>query len=215
MVQDIQQGRVIFENDEIEAGNIIWTAGVGAPKLTREMEGVELDKAGRITVDPQLSIPNFPETFAIGDIAKITDADGKPVPGISPAAIQAGEYLAKLLARQIREGEKGREAHEGFEYFDKGYMATIGRSAAVARLGNDKLGQVKFSGFLAWLAWLFVHLIFLIGFRNRVIVMIQWFYSYIAYRRGSRIIFGDFTRKDFLREKGEELHREEEEEALV
>jgi NADH:ubiquinone reductase (H+-translocating) len=183
-VKSIAQGRVELENGQvIEAENIIWGAGVSASPLTKKL-GVELDGAGRVKVNPDLSLPGRPEVFAIGDLALVLDEEGKPVPGVSPAAMQ----MAKHVARIIRDGlELGREraARPRFRYWDKGTMATIGRSAAVA-----KIGRIEFNGFLAWIAWLFVHLIFLIGFRNRLAVLLQWAYSYIAYKRGARIITG-------------------------
>lgn len=164
----------------IRAENIIWAAGVSASPLTAKL-GVELDRAGRVKVNPDLSLPGHPEVFAIGDLALVLDKDGKPVPGVSPAAMQMGRYIARLIQEEIATGKN--KAREPFKYFDKGTMATIGRSAAVA-----KIGKLEFSGFLAWVAWLLIHLLFLIGFRNKVAVLWQWTYSYITYKRGARII---------------------------
>ena len=164
------------------AENIIWAAGVGASPLTRKL-GVELDRAGRIKVNPDLSLPGFPNAFAIGDIASLVDANGILVPGVSPAAMQEGKHVAKILNDELDRGPQARRP--AFTYWDKGTMATIGRSAAVA-----KVGDLELSGFSAWIAWLFVHLIFLVGFRNKIAVLLQWFYSYLAYRRGSRIVTG-------------------------
>lgn len=184
-VQDIRPGEVITASETISAGNIIWAAGVGAVPLTRSL-GVELDRGGRIKVAPDLSIPGHPEAFAIGDIAALVDANGVPVPGVSPAAMQMGRFAARQIAREIREGRPPAAGERGrFAYFDKGTMATIGRSRAVAAMAG-----MKFGGMLAWLMWLFVHLVFLIGFRNKVSVMLSWTYSYFTYKRGARVIYG-------------------------
>ena len=181
-VKDIRAGEVELANGEvIRAGNILWAAGVSATPLTKQL-GVELDRAGRIKVNPDLSLPGHPEIFAIGDMALVLDANGKPVPGVSPAAMQMGKHVAKIIAAELETPARST-TRPGFKYWDKGTMATIGRSAAVAWLG-----KLKFSGLLAWLAWLFIHLIFLIGFRNRLAVLFQWTYSYFSYRRSARII---------------------------
>lgn len=166
----------------IEAANIIWAAGVGACPLTRKL-GVESDRAGRIMVSPDLSIPGFPDAFAIGDIAHVTGKDGQLVPGVSPAAIQMAQHVARVIRAELVMGSRIRRTP--FVYVDKGSMATIGRSAAVA-----KIGDLEFSGVLAWIAWLLVHLLFLIGFRSKAAVLLQWTYSYFTYKRGARIIFG-------------------------
>ena len=267
-VKAIRDGEVELDTGEIvRAGNILWAAGVSATPLTKKL-GVELDKAGRVKVNPDLSLPGHPEVFAIGDLALVLQENGKPVPGVSPAAMQMGKHVAKLIEKEIEtdqslarpsatlsraNGEKisrkedppieplnqsndgvaqasspasspgvppgvragsetqpqlaagtdcatgliGRDKARGnlessgtnpmprptFKYWDKGTMATIGRSAAVAWVG-----RFKFSGWFAWLAWLFIHLIFLIGFRNRLAVLFQWAYSYFSYKRSARII---------------------------
>jgi NADH dehydrogenase len=182
-VKSINQGRVDLENGEtIFAENIIWAAGVSASPLTQTL-GVELDRAGRVKVNPDLSVPGHPEVFAIGDMALVLGEDGKPVPGVSPAAMQMAKHIARLIETELMPG--GKTPRPPFQYRDKGSMATIGRSAAVA-----KMGRFEFSGFPAWLAWLGVHLIFLIGFRNKVAVLWQWAYSYFTYKRGARIITG-------------------------
>lgn len=181
-VKDIRAGEVELEGGEIiRAENILWAAGVSATPLTKNL-GVELDKAGRVKVNPDLSAPNHPEIFVIGDMALVLEADGKPVPGVSPAAMQMGRHVARIVEDEIDLGA-GRSPRPSFKYWDKGTMATIGRSAAVAQVG-----KFHFSGFLAWLAWLFIHLIFLVGFRNKLAVLIQWTYSYFAYKRSARII---------------------------
>jgi NADH dehydrogenase len=183
-VKNITQGRVELESGQvIEAENIIWGAGVSASPLTKKL-GVELDRAGRVKVEPDLSLPGHPEVFAIGDMALVLDDEGKPVPGVSPAAMQMAKHVARIIRAEL-EPDRQVAARPAFKYWDKGTMATIGRSAAVA-----KIGRIEFNGFLAWVAWLFVHLIFLIGFRNRLAVLLQWAYSYVAYKRGARIVTG-------------------------
>lgn len=182
-VKSISQGRLDLENSEtIFAENIIWAAGVSASPLTAKL-GVELDRAGRVKVNPDLSVPGHPEVFAIGDMALVLGEDGRPVPGVSPAAMQMARYVARMIEHELVPG--GSCARPPFRYRDKGAMATIGRSAAVA-----KVGRLEFSGFPAWLTWLGVHLIFLIGFRNKLAVLLQWAYAYITYKRGARIITG-------------------------
>jgi NADH dehydrogenase len=181
-VKNIREGEVELASGEIiHAGNILWAAGVSATPLTKKL-GVELDKAGRVKVNPDLSLPGHPEVFAIGDMALVLKEAGKPVPGVSPAAMQMGRHVAQIIENEIRPGST-RASRPAFKYWDKGTMATIGRSAAVAWIG-----KFKFSGLLAWLAWLFIHLIFLIGFRNRLAVLFQWTYSYFSYKRSARII---------------------------
>src|SRR5438093_4013417 len=167
----------------IRAENILWAAGVSATPLTKKL-GVELDHAGRVKVNPDLSLPGHPEVFAIGDMALVLQANGKPVPGVSPGAMQMARHVARIISDELDLGP-GRAPRPPFKYWDKGTMATIGRSAAVAFIG-----KAKFSGFSAWVAWLFVHLIFLIGFRNKLAVLLQWAYSYFAYKRGARIVTG-------------------------
>jgi len=181
-VKAIRAGEVELANGEIiRAGNILWAAGVAATPLTKKL-GVELDKAGRIKVNPDLSLPGHPEIFAIGDMALVGQENGKPVPGVSPAAMQMGKHVARLIENEINAQAQPAE-RPAFKYWDKGTMATIGRSAAVAWIG-----RFKFSGWFAWLAWLFIHLVFLIGFRNRLAVLFQWTYSYFSYKRSARII---------------------------
>jgi len=183
-VKDIRSNTVELEGGEtIAAENIIWAAGVSANSLTKKLV-IELDRAGRVKVNPDLSVPAFSNVFAIGDMALVMQENGKPVPGVSPAAMQMAKHVATIIEDEIDLGA-GRSPRPPFKYWDKGTMATIGRSAAVAMVGN-----LKFSGLPAWLAWLCVHLIFLIGFRNRIAVLIQWAYSYFAYKRSARLITG-------------------------
>lgn len=180
-VKNITQDHVELANGEsIHAATIIWAAGVRAAPITQRL-GVELDRAGRIKVNPDLSVPGHPEVFAVGDIATVKQADGKPVPGVSPAAMQMARHVAQIIDDELE--FPGAAERRPFKYWDKGTMATIGRSAAVAQVG-----RFEFSGLPAWLAWLVVHLVFLVGFRNKIAVMFNWIYSYIAYKRGARII---------------------------
>jgi len=180
-VQDIRKGEVELPDETIRAANILWGAGVAASPLTARL-GAPLDRSGRVKVEPDLSLPGRPEVFAIGDLAAVVDCDGQVVPGVSPAAIQEAQHVASQLQEEI-DGHDG--ARRPFDYWDKGSMATIGRSAAVA-----KIGSLELTGWVAWMAWLMVHLLFLVGFRNRIAVLWQWTYSYFTYRRGARIITG-------------------------
>jgi NADH dehydrogenase len=174
--------RGVHVGDElIPAAIVIWAAGVRATSATTAF-GVPVDRAGRIIVEPDCSIPGHRDAFAIGDTTAYLHQGGKPLPGVSPVAIQQGRFVARNIDRAVR----GRPPKPQFHYFDKGILATIGRSRAIA-----DLGWVKLSGFPAWLAWLVVHLFFLIGFRNRLLVMIDWAYSYFTYKRGVRLITGD------------------------
>ena len=183
-VKDIRCGEVELENGEIiRAENILWAAGVSATPLTRKL-GVELDSAGRVKVNPDLSLPGHPGIFAIGDMALVLQENGKPVPGVSPAAMQMARHVARIIESELTLGP-GKALRPAFKYWDRGTMATIGRSAAVAWIG-----KIKISGWFAWLAWLFIHLIFLIGFRNKLAVLLQWTYSYFSYKRSARIITG-------------------------
>jgi NADH dehydrogenase len=183
-VSDIMRGEVRLGTGEIiRAENILWAAGVSAVPLTRKL-GTELDRSGRVKVNPDLSLPGHPEVFAIGDLALVLQENGEPVPGVSPAAMQMAGHVARIIGDELDLGS-GRAPRPSFRYWDRGTMATIGRSAAVAWIG-----RLHFSGVFAWLAWLLVHLIFLIGFRNRLAVLLQWAYSYFAYKRGARIITG-------------------------
>jgi NADH dehydrogenase len=181
-VKSIRPGVITLANDEaIEAENILWGAGVMANPLTRQL-GTELDRAGRIKVMPDLSLPEHPEVFALGDLVSVLRDNGKPVPGVAPAAMQMAGHVAGLIRNEIDHGSSSRTP---FCYRDKGSLATIGRSAGIAQFG-----RIKFDGFFAWFAWLAVHLVFLIGFRNKLTVLLSWTYSYFTYRLGARIITG-------------------------
>jgi NADH dehydrogenase len=161
----------------IEARTVLWGAGVAASPLGASL-GAALDRAGRVVVQPDLSVPGRPEVFVAGDLAHF-EQDGAMVPGVAPAAMQMGRHVARNVQRLLR-----GEATQPFRYRDKGSLATIGRNSAVAQFG-----RVKLSGFLAWLAWLGVHIFFLIGFRNRLVVMSDWAVAYFTYQRHARLIF--------------------------
>jgi NADH dehydrogenase len=167
------------QSEFLPATVILWAAGVAASPLGRAL-GAPTDKSGRVQVSPDLSIPGHPEVFAIGDLASLKDTKGQLVPGVAPAAIQEGAHAAENILRDLR-GQPRRP----FTYLDKGSIATIGRAAAVAQFG-----KVHISGFLAWLSWLFVHIFFLIGFRNRISVMLDWAISYFTFERNVRLITG-------------------------
>lgn len=184
-VSDVDaEGVDLNDGSRIETRNVLWGAGVGASPLTAAFdEEAERDRGGRIKVLPDLSVPGHPDVFAIGDLANLNDKDGQPVPGVAPAAMQMGKHAAKLVREQFAQGAKPPEQREAFDYWDKGSMATIGRKRAVAWVG-----KLKISGFFAWAAWLGIHLMFLVTFRNKLSVLMQWCYSYLAFRRGARII---------------------------
>ncbi|MCE0522200.1 MAG: NAD(P)/FAD-dependent oxidoreductase [Methylacidiphilales bacterium] len=192
MVKDIKQHTVVVSSKDrpdsletLSAASIVWAAGVGANPITRTL-GVEVDRAGRIKVNPDLSIPGFPEAFAIGDIAFILNKNGTPVPGVSPAAIQMGQFVARTIETDLADPQMRPDQREPFKYWDKGTMATIGHSRAVAMIGG-----VKFSGFLAWLAWLGVHILFLVGFTNKLTVVIRWVWAFFTRRQGARVFTSD------------------------
>ncbi len=176
-VTDVRSGEVRIGENMLPAEVVIWAAGVAASPLGRAL-GVPVDHAGRVFVEPDLSIPGYREVFVIGDLASMKDEHGNPLPGVAPVAMQQG----KSVARQIAADLAGRP-REKFRYLDKGSLATIGRAAAIAQFG-----KLHLSGFIAWLSWLFIHIMFLIGFRNRILVMIQWAWSYLTYERGARLI---------------------------
>lgn len=178
MVTNIEEGMVSIGKEKIPAAVILWGAGVSASPLGK-MLGVPTDKAGRVIVQPDLTVPGHPEVFVVGDLASAKRRNGQPVPGVAPAAIQMGNFAAKQIKRSL-----AGKSREHFEYWDKGSLATIGRSHAIA----DFPGKIHISGYLAWLSWLFVHLFFLIGFRNRFFVLIEWAWAYITYNHGARLI---------------------------
>jgi NADH dehydrogenase len=179
MVTGIEPAAVITSQTRLPAAVILWAAGVAASPLGKKL-GAPVDRAGRVLVNPDLSLPGHPEVFVIGDLASLKDKNGNPLPGLAPVAMQQGKATAENIARELQGNPR-----QNFHYLDKGSLATIGRAAAVAQFG-----KVHISGFLAWLSWLFVHIFFLIGFRNRIIVLIQWAWAYFTYERGARLITG-------------------------
>jgi NADH dehydrogenase len=173
--------------EHLSAQNVIWAAGVAAPKLLTTM-GVPLDRSGRVIVGPDLSVPGHPNVFVVGDAASAKDAaTGEPVPGLAPAAIQMGRYVADLICAEVRGRGVPPAERKPFVYHDKGIMATIGTHRAVA----DVHGW-KFTGFFAWLAWSVIHVFSLIGFHNRLQVMAGWIYNYFGNSREARLITGAF-----------------------
>ena len=178
-VTDIDKDHVHIGERTLPASVVLWAAGVAASPLGKLM-GAQLDRAGRVMVQPDLSIPGYPEVFVLGDMASILQENGKPVPGVAPAAVQMGEFAAATIANDLDDRPRGK-----FHYVNKGNLATIGRSAAIADLNGFKL-----SGLTAWFTWLLVHVLFLIGFRSRVSVVWEWFWSYITFQRGARLITG-------------------------
>lgn len=179
-VTHIEPGRVKAGDNWIECDVVLWATGVAASPLGKQL-GVETDKAGRVVVNPDLSIPGYKDIFVIGDMASIKQADGTPVPGVSPAAMQMGTATAKNILADIKD-----DPRKDFVYVDKGSMATIGRSKAIAQVFGLKL-----KGFIAWLFWLFLHVVFLIGFRNKLYVLSGWFWAYLTRDRSARLITGD------------------------
>jgi NADH dehydrogenase len=207
MVSGVEPNRIHFGNGSLEASVILWAAGVAASPLGR-MLNTPLDRAGRVLVEPDLTVPGHPEVFVVGDMASAKQADGKPVPGVAPAAIQMGEFAAQTILDEAAGGARAVQAMDGtptstpattgkpslgtparragFHYFDKGSLATIGRNAAIAQIG-----RLHLSGLIAWLAWLLVHVFFLIGFRNRLQVIWEWAWAYLRYQKGARLITGN------------------------
>ena len=183
-VTAIDAGGVTVEaagrTEHIATRTVLWAAGVRASSLGRklaERAGAPLDRAGRVLVQPDLSVPGHPEIHVIGDLASITQ-DGKVLPGVAPVAMLQGRYVADLLVRKLR-----GQAMRPFRYFDKGSLATIGRNRAVAQFG-----RLHVSGFPAWFLWVFVHLMYLVEFENRLLVFVEWVYNYITRNRGARLI---------------------------
>lgn len=180
LVTGIDPEGVQVGDERIATRNVVWAAGVAASPLGRTL-GVPVDRMGRVVVEPDLSVPGHPELFVIGDLASFTHQDGQPLPGTAPVAMQEARAAAANITRLVR-GEGVRP----FRYRDRGSMATIGRAAAVGQIG-----RVKLHGILAWLAWLFIHILYLVGFRNRVAVLFEWAWSYLTWQRGARLITGE------------------------
>jgi NADH dehydrogenase len=169
-------------SERIATHPVVWAAGVKASplgKVLAERAGAVLDKAGRVMVAPDLTVPGHPEIFVIGDLANFSQ-DGKPLPGVAPVAMSQGRYVARTIARRVR-----NEPAETYRYFNKGNLATIGRNHAVA-----DFGKLHISGFFAWFVWVFVHLMYLVEFENRLLVLTEWIYNYITFNRGARLITG-------------------------
>jgi NADH dehydrogenase len=183
-VTRVEAGAVDIGNTRLSATVVLWAAGVAASPLGRKL-GVTVDRAGRVPVLPDLSLPSHPEVFVIGDLAEAKDEHGRMLPGVAPVAIQQGRFVAKLIREEVKASSRSSRPRPAFHYWDKGSLATIGRAAAVAQFG-----KIHISGYVAWLSWLFVHILFLIGFRNRLLVFIQWAWSYVTYERGARLITG-------------------------
>jgi NADH dehydrogenase len=185
MVTAVESSRLKVGDEWIPASVTLWATGVAASPLGKALaaqaQGVQVDRAGRVPISADLSLPGRPEIFVIGDLSSLKDASGKPVPGLGAAALQEGRKAAANILRDLY-----GEARLPFRYFDKGTMATIGRKRAVAQIG-----RWHFSGYFAWLTWLFVHLILLVGFRNRLMVMREWIWAFFTSERGARLITGD------------------------
>jgi NADH:ubiquinone reductase (H+-translocating) len=170
--------------EHIAAHTVLWAAGVRASRLGKvlaERAAAQLDRAGRVVVEPDMSVPGHPEIFVVGDLSTFTHQGGKPLPGVAPVAMQQGRYVARLIASRAA----GRAAPAPFHYFNKGNLATVGRNKAVA-----EFGKVHIAGFLAWFTWVFVHLMYLVEFDNRLLVFVEWVYNYFTRNRGARLITG-------------------------
>ncbi|GHO86219.1 NAD(P)/FAD-dependent oxidoreductase [Dictyobacter formicarum] len=176
-VQEVNEHGVVIAGQQIEAGTVIWTAGVSASPAGKWL-GAELDRAGRAKVDERLNLPGYPNIFIVGDTSSATQ-DGKPIPGIAPAAMQGGIYAASVIKDRVA----GKLNSQQFRYHNRGNLATVGRSYGIA-----DLGKVKFTGFSAWVFWIVAHIFFLIGFRNRFMVLFQSFWGYVTFQRNARLI---------------------------
>ena len=180
-VEQVDAEGVFVSGQRIAAYTVIWAAGVVASPAGRWL-GAETDRAGRVKVGGDLTVPGAPEIFVIGDTS-LREQDGKPLPGLAPVAMQQGRYVARAI-RERASGAKSSSAP--FHYHDKGNLATVGRSFAIA-----DLGRIRLSGFPAWIAWLGIHIYFLIGFRNRLVVLLEWAWAYLTFQRGARLITGE------------------------
>jgi NADH dehydrogenase len=188
MVTDVKEGSVtIKEGEKIEViptRTILWAAGVLASplgKILSSAAGAPIDKAGRVVVEPDLTVPAHPEIFVLGDLANFSHQTGKPLPGVAQTAIQEGEYVASAIERRL-----DKKAIKPFHYSDRGNLATIGRGAAVA-----DLNWVRLSGVPAWLIWIFIHLLYIVQFQNRLLILLQWAWLYVSYDRSARLITGE------------------------
>lgn len=179
-VTNVGEGFVEVGHERVPASVVLWAAGVSASPLGRAL-GAPIDRAGRVLVEADLSVPGHREIFVIGDLASLKSAEGVQLPGVAPVALQQGKWVARQIAADL-----ARKPRKPFHYLDKGSLATIGRAAAIA-----EFGKVHVSGFLAWCSWLFIHIFFLIGFRNRLVVIFQWAWSYITFQRAAWLITGE------------------------
>ena len=177
LVTGVRDGQVEIGHERINAATILWAAGVAASPLGATL-GAQTDRAGRVMVQPDLTVPGHPEIFVIGDLAAFLGPDGKMLPGVAQVAIQMGQHAARNIARAVE-----HQPYRPFVYKNLGNMATIGRASAVC-----DLGRLRLKGWFAWLAWLFVHIMNLIGFRNRIVVLVQWAWAYFSYQRAIRLI---------------------------
>jgi NADH dehydrogenase len=182
-VTRINEKGVYVDDEFIETENIIWAAGNEAPAVLSTLE-VPQDKAKRVIVQPDLSIKEYPHIFVLGDCSSCLGSDGQPLPGIATTAIQQGQYLAKIFSSHLQ-----KSVHSPFKYFDKGMMATIGKSKAIVVIGH-----IQFAGFIAWIAWSFVHIVYLIGFKNRLVVMLRWAAIFFSGQRGIRLIYREIDK---------------------
>jgi NADH dehydrogenase len=176
-VMELDEHSVLVEGEHIKAETIIWSAGVSASSAGKWL-GTEVDRAGRVKVSSDLSVPDHPNVFVIGDTASAMQ-DGKPLPGVAQVAIQGGDYVASVISHRT----EGRELNKPFHYRGKGNLATLGRSYAIVDTGKFRL-----TGFFAWLMWLAVHIYFLVGFRNRLVTIFHWAWTYFTYSRSARLI---------------------------
>jgi len=184
-VTRVEHEAVWLGDERIEAGTIIWAAGITASPLGKTL-GAPTDRAGRVLVQKDLTIPGHPEVFVVGDLASLAGEDGRPLPGVAQVAMQQAQQAARNVIRAVE-----RQPYAEFHYKNLGNMATIGRNAAIA-----DLGWLQASGFPAWLLWLFIHIVWLIGFRNRILVLVQWAGAYLTYQRSVRLITGGLSRED-------------------
>lgn len=191
------EGVTLASGKRVLAHTVFWGAGNQASPLAKHL-GTPLDRAGRVVVASDLSIAEHPSVFAVGDIAAVTTADGRPVPAVAPAANQMGAFAADMIRRDLAGASR-----EAFRYFNKGDLATIGRHRAVAAVGSLRL-----QGFIAWLAWLFIHILYLVGFRNRLTVFVQWAYGYFTFQRGVRLITGTTAHRLLKTSRDRERERE-------
>jgi NADH dehydrogenase len=179
LVTNVGKGGVEFGSETIQAATLLWAAGVAASPLGASL-GVPLDRAGRVVVNPDLTIPGHEDVFVIGDLASLRDESGRQLPGVAQVAIQMGQHAARMIVRSIE-----NQPYRPFRYKNLGNMATIGRASAVA-----DFGWMTLRGYIGWLAWVFVHILNLIGFRNRLVVFVQWVWAYFSYQRAIRLITG-------------------------